>query len=104
MTIARKVDAKGLSVTIPFKKDIIPLIDEVDEHAAQAIGAVNTVIFSCGTARGYNTDWIGVRKPLVDKKGARAVLLGAGGAAAAPTGVPGADATLIDALRRAGLM
>jgi shikimate dehydrogenase len=54
----------------------------VDEHAAQAIGAVNTVIFSCGTARGYNTDWIGVHKPLVDKRGSRAVLLGAGGAAA----------------------
>lgn len=82
LQVARNVDAKGLSVTIPFKKDIIPLIDEVDEHAAQAIGAVNTVIFSCGTAKGYNTDWIGVRKPLVGQKGARAVLLGAGGAAA----------------------
>lgn len=82
LQVAKALDAKGLSVTIPFKKDIIPLIDEVDEHAAQQIGAVNTVIFSCGIARGYNTDWIGVRKPLVDKKGSRAVLLGAGGAAA----------------------
>jgi shikimate dehydrogenase len=82
LRVARHLDAKGLSVTIPFKKDIIGLIDEVDEHAAQQIGAVNTVIFSCGTARGYNTDWIGVRKPLVDRKGSRAVLLGAGGAAA----------------------
>jgi shikimate dehydrogenase len=82
LRVAKALDAKGLSVTIPFKKDIIGLIDEVDEHAARQIGAVNTVIFSCGTARGYNTDWIGVRKPLVDKKGSRAVLLGAGGAAA----------------------
>lgn len=82
LRVARHLDVKGLSVTIPFKQEIIPLIDEVDEHAAQQIGAVNTVIFSCGTARGYNTDWIGVRKPLVDKKGSRAVLLGAGGAAA----------------------
>jgi len=82
LQVAKALDAKGLSVTIPFKKDIIPLIDEVDEHAAQQIGAVNTVIFSCGIARGYNTDWIGVRKPLVDRKGSRAVLLGAGGAAA----------------------
>jgi shikimate dehydrogenase len=80
--VARQLDVKGLSVTIPFKQDVIAYVDEVDEHAAQQIGAVNTVIFSCGTARGYNTDWIGVRKPLVDMKGSRAVLLGAGGAAA----------------------
>lgn len=82
LSVARHLDVKGLSVTIPFKQEIIPLIDEVDEHAAQQIGAVNTVVFACGTARGYNTDWIGVRKPLVDLKGAKAVLLGAGGAAA----------------------
>lgn len=82
LSVARHLDVKGLSVTIPFKQAIIPLIDEVDEHAAQQIGAVNTVVFACGTTRGYNTDWIGVRKPLVDLKGAKAVLLGAGGAAA----------------------
>ena len=82
LRVARHLDVKGLSVTIPFKQEIIPLIDEVDEHAAQQIGAVNTVVFACGTTRGYNTDWIGVRKPLVDLKGSKAVLLGAGGAAA----------------------
>jgi shikimate dehydrogenase len=82
LSVARHLDVKGLSVTIPFKQDIIPLIDEIEEHAAQQIGAVNTVVFACGTAMGYNTDWIGVRKPLVDLKGSRAVLLGAGGAAA----------------------
>jgi shikimate dehydrogenase len=82
MDVARAIDAKGLSVTIPFKKDVIEYIDEIDEHAAQQIGAVNTVVFSCGTAIGYNTDWLGVRKPLVSMKGAKAVLLGAGGVAA----------------------
>ncbi|HSA37703.1 MAG TPA: shikimate dehydrogenase [Methanoregula sp.] len=82
LSVARHLDVKGLSVTIPFKQEVIPLIDEVEEHAAQQIGAVNTVVFACGTATGYNTDWIGVRKPLVDLKGAKAVLLGAGGAAA----------------------
>jgi shikimate dehydrogenase len=90
MRVARHLEVKGLSVTIPFKQDVMKLIDEIDEHAAQQIGAVNTIIFSCGTARGYNTDWIGVRKPLVDLKGSRAVLLGAGGAAA------GAAFALID--------
>ncbi len=82
LSVARHLDVKGLSVTIPFKQEIIPLIDEVEEHAAQQIGAVNTVVFSCGTATGYNTDWIGVRKPLAGLKGSKAVLLGAGGAAA----------------------
>jgi shikimate dehydrogenase len=82
MRIARSLDAKGLSITIPFKQDVMALLDEVDEHAARQIGAVNTVVFACGSAIGYNTDWIGVRKPLVPLKGATAVLLGAGGAAA----------------------
>jgi shikimate dehydrogenase len=83
MRVAREVDAKGLSVTIPFKQDIIPFLDEIDEHGAEQIGAVNTVVFSCGSAIGYNTDWIGVRKPLVFLKGVKAVLLGAGGVASA---------------------
>jgi shikimate dehydrogenase len=79
---ARSLDARGLSVTIPFKQEILPYLDEVDEHAAQQIGAVNTVVFACGSSIGYNTDWIGVRKPLVSLRGVKAVLLGAGGAAA----------------------
>ena len=83
MNIARCIDAKGLSVTIPFKGDVMAFVDEVDEHAARPIGAVNSVVFTCGTAIGYNTDWLGVRKPLVHLKGAKAVLLGAGGVAAA---------------------
>ncbi len=80
--VARAIDARGLSVTIPFKHDVIEYLDEIDEHAAQQIGAVNTVVFACGTAIGYNTDWLGVRKPLISMKGAKAVLLGAGGVAA----------------------
>ena len=80
--VARQVDAKGLSVTIPFKQDVIRHLDEIDEHAARPIGAVNTVVFACGSAIGYNTDWLGVRKPLVGLRGAKAVLIGAGGVAA----------------------
>jgi len=83
LQVARQLDAKGLSVTIPFKQDVMQYLDEVDEHAARQIGAVNTVVFACGSAIGYNTDWIGVRKPLIHLKGAKAVLLGAGGVAAA---------------------
>jgi shikimate dehydrogenase len=83
MKTARGLDVKGLSVTIPFKQDVIGFLDDVDEHGARQIGAVNTVVFACGEAIGYNTDWIGVRKPLVSLKGSKAVLLGAGGGASA---------------------
>ncbi len=81
--VARQLDARGLSVTIPFKQDAMKYLDEVDEHAARQIGAVNTVVFACGSAIGYNTDWLGVRKPLISLKGSDAVLLGAGGVATA---------------------
>ncbi|HVP95912.1 shikimate dehydrogenase [Methanoregula sp.] len=82
METARAIDAKGLSVTIPFKQDIMSCLDEIDDAALQ-IGAANTVVFACGTAYGWNTDWLGIRKPLAGLTGTRAVLLGAGGVAAA---------------------
>ena len=82
METARSIDAKGLSVTIPFKQDVMACLDEIDD-AARQIGAINTVVFACGEAYGCNTDWLGIKKPLAGHKGARAVLLGAGGVAAA---------------------
>ena len=80
--LANFLPLKGLSVTIPFKADVLRHIDEVDGHAA-AIGAVNTVVRCGGRMYGHNTDWLGVRAPLAHRRGARAVVLGAGGAAAA---------------------
>jgi shikimate dehydrogenase len=79
---AKAIDAKGLSVTIPFKEQVMPHVDEVDP-VAQAIGAVNTVVFCGGHSIGHNTDWLGIRGPLAHRTGARAAILGAGGAAAA---------------------
>jgi len=78
----RQLGIRGLSVTIPFKEKVIPFLDEIDGDA-RAIGAVNTVVQCGGVLRGYNTDWAGVRTPVEDLRGARAVVLGAGGAAAA---------------------
>lgn len=75
---------KGLSVTIPLKIDVMRYLDEVDSHA-DAIGAVNTVVQCGGRLYGYNTDWLGVQIPLAHRRGARGVVLGAGGAAAAAT-------------------
>ncbi|ACL17875.1 shikimate dehydrogenase [Methanosphaerula palustris] len=73
---------RGLSVTIPFKEQVIPLLDTIDPDAT-AIGAVNTVVRCGDELAGFNTDWLGVRKPLQQHRGERAVLIGAGGAAAA---------------------
>ncbi len=78
----RDLGVRGLSVTIPFKETVIPHLDGVDPDA-RAIGAVNTVVQCGGVLRGSNTDWLGIRAPLEDRAGARAVVLGAGGAAAA---------------------
>ena len=74
----------GASVTIPFKRDVMPLLDEVAPTAAAA-GAVNTIAIRDGRWIGMNTDADGflepLRKRLPDLAGVRAVILGAGGAA-----------------------
>ncbi|KAF7419399.1 3-dehydroquinate dehydratase (3-dehydroquinase) [Pleurotus ostreatus] len=83
-------DFGGASVTIPFKLDIIPLLDELSA-AAQAIGAVNTVIAkptdSSKILYGDNTDWIGIRTSVVNIVGEgnihSALVIGAGGTARA---------------------
>ena len=80
--LASLLPLKGLSVTIPFKADVMRYLDEVDGHAT-AIGAVNTVVRCGGRTYGHNTDWPGIRVPLGHRRGGRAVVLGAGGAAAA---------------------
>ena len=46
---------QGLNVTIPYKRTVMPLCDEIDPRAA-AIGAVNTVVNQNGRLTGYNTD------------------------------------------------
>lgn len=76
----------GLSVTIPHKETIIPLLDRCDDEA-HAIGAVNTVVVRQGRAIGYNTDVAGLQRALTElgwRPGpCQAVILGAGGAARA---------------------
>ncbi|WOF17218.1 shikimate dehydrogenase [Methanoplanus sp. FWC-SCC4] len=75
---------RGVSVTIPFKEDVLPNLDYVDGHA-ESIGAVNTIVSSCGGLYGYNTDWLGVKRPLENMGdfGKKAVVLGTGGASRA---------------------
>ena len=74
----------GFNVTIPHKQAIIPLLSVISEEA-QEIGAVNCVKVTPNGLKGYNTDVIGIRKSLegVKLKGAKALVLGTGGASKA---------------------
>ncbi len=85
VTGIRGLGVRGASVTIPFKTEVIPLLDKV-EGLARKIGAVNTIINRGGKLAGYNTDCDGALQALEEKMdlaGKRIVLLGAGGAARA---------------------
>ena len=82
LEMVKKAGMKGLSVTIPFKEEIIPHLNVISNHA-RMIGAVNTVLNSCGNLYGTNTDWIGIREPLKECGAERGVIFGAGGAARA---------------------
>jgi shikimate dehydrogenase len=76
----------GVNVTHPCKQTVLPLLDELSPDV-QALGAVNTVVFSQGRKVGHNTDWWGFAESFkLGLKGVstrRIVLLGAGGAGAA---------------------
>ena len=75
----------GFNVTIPHKQAIMSLLAEISEEA-QAVGAVNCVkVCEDGRLVGYNTDVIGIRKTLegVNLEGAKAIVLGTGGASKA---------------------
>lgn len=62
-----KKDFKGINVTIPYKKTVIPFIDKLDE-TAKSTGVVNTVINKNGVLYGYNTDFSGLCM-LINKSG-----------------------------------
>ncbi len=75
----------GLNVTIPYKQEIIPYLDDLDEKA-KAIGAVNTIKFVNHQLVGYNTDAYGFEQsltPLLQTQHKKALILGTGGASRA---------------------
>ncbi len=80
---SRELDA--YNVTIPYKKAVMPYLDEISDEA-QAIGAVNTVVRRGQRLCGYNTDYFGfcymLERSGIDVKGKKALIFGAGGAAA----------------------
>jgi shikimate dehydrogenase len=103
----------GVNVTHPCKQSIIPLLNELSDDA-NALGAVNTVVFSSGRKVGHNTDWWGFaesfKRGLPDVRVDHVVQLGAGGAGAAvgyamlKLGAQRLDIFDIDAQRMNGLV
>lgn len=83
---AEEMGIFGLNITSPFKETIFPHLDRFDLHS-QKIRAVNTIIRKNGLYLGYNTDYIGIIRSLLNQniipKGKKALILGAGGAARA---------------------
>jgi shikimate dehydrogenase len=77
---------RGFNVTMPHKRAMIPLVDELDEEA-RISGAVNTVVIEASGLRGFNTDGGGMvmacQEAGMELSGKSVLLLGAGGAAAA---------------------
>ncbi len=84
--IATDSELCGFNITIPFKQDIIPLLDSLS-FEAQCIGAVNCVRIADGKLKGHNTDIAGLRLSLNHLIGNReidhALILGTGGASQA---------------------
>jgi shikimate dehydrogenase len=81
----RKQCFRGINITIPYKKDIMPLLDEISKEALR-IGAVNTVTIG-EKLIGYNTDYEGfgytIRENFKQVEGIKAAVVGTGGASRA---------------------
>ena len=80
----RNGDFTGLNVTIPYKKEVIPYLDDLSP-VAKKMGAVNTIVRRAdGTLFGHNTDYFGfcsmVKKSGLDVNGKKVLVLGSGGA------------------------
>ena len=76
-------DFTGINVTVPYKKAVIPYLDELSP-IARRLGAVNTVVRRNGKLIGHNTDYFGfltmVKSSGLVFKGKKALVLGSGGA------------------------
>lgn len=83
----KALNVSGINITLPHKKEVLPLMDSVSQEAA-IIGAVNTMVFRDGMVEGHNTDARGLiaslrEEGVEDIEGMNIVILGAGGGAQA---------------------
>ena len=102
LKLVHDVPIQGMSVTMPLKQEILPYLAKTDP-ISEKIGACNTVVRSQdGRLFGFNTDVGGIVRPLerrLQLRGARVLVLGAGGAArAAVFGLveKGAEVTILN--------
>lgn len=77
-------DFKGINVTIPYKKDVVPYCDELSPIAKE-LGSVNTIVRAPdGRLIGHNSDYFGflsmVRRTGISISGKKVLVLGSGGA------------------------
>ena len=83
-------DFTGLNVTMPYKKDVIPFLDELSPITAR-LGAVNTIVRRDGKLIGHNTDYAGFKSMVsvsgLDPNGKKVLVLGSGGASATAVAV-----------------
>ena len=98
-------DFTGLNVTIPYKKDVIPFLDELSPRA-KALGAVNTIVRRNGKLIGHNTDFFGFETMLlssgVSLRGKKALVCGSGGASNTACAVLEAHGANVVVLSRTG--
>ncbi len=88
--VAEYPNLSGLNVTIPYKQQVIPYLDEIDDDAKQ-IGAMNVIKIIRGKGKdlkfkGYNSDcpaFANSLRPLLKPDSKKALILGTGGAAKA---------------------
>jgi shikimate dehydrogenase len=109
-------DWAGLSLTMPLKRAVLPLLDQVEPLAAE-VGGANTVTFEAGARRGHNTDVPGMIAALAaagvraaDVAAEPALILGGGATACSALaslrglGAAGATVAVRDPARAAGLL
>ena len=88
LTLAEEIGISGLSVTVPYKEKVLPLLAHKSKEVA-SIGACNTIVASPEGWMGYNTDAAGFSDSLLsyigkkDLRGRKITIIGAGGGAKA---------------------
>jgi shikimate dehydrogenase len=109
---SRDSDWAGLSLTMPLKRAVLPLLDYTDPLAT-ATGSANTVVFRADGRHGYNTDVRGITDALAEagvRSAGSVLILGAGAtacsalAAAGELGADVADVAVRDPARASGLL
>ena len=98
-------DWAGINVTVPYKKSVIPYLDELTP-TAEKLGAVNVIVRRNGRLIGHNTDFFGFQTMLnaskLDISGKKALVLGSGGASNTVCAVLNDDGAEVVIISRSG--